>query len=295
MRLKTGGTFETLKIRYKFTTLRKGIANRLNIVRPVRNIGITALCVAITLLNSSSTLPVREYKVNTIVIDAGHGGKDPGTIGKANNKEKDIALSISLKVGEYIQKNIPGVKVLYTRKDDRYVIWDERANLANRNKADVFISIHVNASPSPQVYGTETWVMGLHKSESNLAVAKRENSVILLDENSKERAEGFDPNSPESYILFSLTQSAYTESSLKLAAKIQEQFEKRVGRKNHGVKQAGFLVLWKTAMPSVLVEVGFLSNEKEEQFLASEKGQDLLASGIFRAVREYKNEVESLN
>jgi N-acetylmuramoyl-L-alanine amidase len=240
-------------------------------------------------------LPVREFKVNTIVIDAGHGGKDPGTIGKASNKEKDIALSISLKLGEYIQKNIPGVKVIQTRKDDRYVIWDERANIANRNKADLFISVHVNASPSPQVYGTETWVMGLHKSESNLAVAKRENSVILLDENSKERAEGFDPNSPESYILFSLTQSAYTESSLKLAAKIQEQFEKRVGRKNHGVKQAGFLVLWKTAMPSVLVEVGFLSNEKEEQFLASEKGQDLLASGIFRAVREYKNEVESLN
>ncbi|MFN3841261.1 MAG: N-acetylmuramoyl-L-alanine amidase, partial [Cyclobacteriaceae bacterium] len=162
IRIQAGGTFETLKIRYKFTTLRKGIANWLNIVSPVRNIGISVLFLAITLLNSSGTLPVREYKVSTIVIDAGHGGKDPGTIGKANNKEKDIALSISLKLGEYIQKNIPGVKVLYTRKDDRYVIWDDRANLANKNKADLFISVHVNASPSPQVYGTETWVMGLH-------------------------------------------------------------------------------------------------------------------------------------
>ncbi len=254
-----------------------------------------AFLIAITLLNSSNAPLKREYKVDVIVIDPGHGGKDPGTMGKAGNKEKDIALQISLKVGEYITKNLPDVKVLYTRKDDRYVLWDDRANLANRNKADAFISIHVNASPSPQVYGTETWVMGLHKTESNLEVAKRENSVILLDENARERAEGFDPTNPESYILFSLTQSAYTESSLKLAAKIQEQFEKRAGRKNHGVKQAGFLVLWKTAMPSVLVEVGFLSNQKEEEFLASEYGQDILASAIFRAVREYKIEVESLN
>ncbi len=261
----------------------------------INNLIRLTLLIAITLLNASNTSLLREYKVDVIVIDAGHGGKDPGTVGKGGQREKDIALSIALKLGAYISKNLPGVKVLYTRQDDRYVLWDDRANLANRNKADAFISIHVNASPSPHVYGTETWVMGLHKTESNLEVAKRENSVILLDEHSKERAEGFDPNNPESYILFSLTQSAYTESSLKLAAKIQEQFEKRAGRKNHGVKQAGFLVLWKTAMPSVLVEVGFLSNEKEEAFLASEYGQDILASAIFRAVREYKIEVESLN
>jgi N-acetylmuramoyl-L-alanine amidase len=260
----------------------------------LRNIGFTALVLAITLLNSSSTFIKRDFKIKTIVIDAGHGGHDPGTIGKKKSKEKDIALKIALKLGQHIEKNMPDVKVLYTRKDDRYVIWDDRANLANKNKADLFISVHVNASPSKEVYGTETWVMGLHKTESNLAVAKRENSVILLDEESKARSEGFDPNSPESYILFSLNQSAYTESSLKLAAKIQEQFQKRVGRKNHGVKQAGFLVLWKTAMPSVLVEVGFLSNEKEEQYLISENGQDMLASGIFRAVRDYKNEVESI-
>lgn len=277
-----------------FTTLSKVIANSLNIVQPVRNIGFTALFLAITLLNSASTHVQEEFKIKTIVIDAGHGGHDPGTIGKKKNREKDIALKIALKLGANIEKNLPGVKVLYTRKDDRYVIWDDRANVANKNKADLFISIHVNASPSPAVYGTETWVMGLHKTESNLAVAKRENSVILLDEESKARSEGFDPDSPESYILFSLSQSAYTESSLKLAAKIQDQFQKRVGRKNHGVKQAGFLVLWKTAMPSVLVEVGFLSNEKEELYLASDDGQELLASGIFRAVRDYKNEVESI-
>jgi N-acetylmuramoyl-L-alanine amidase len=292
---REAATDKALKIRYKFTILRKGIANRLNIVSPVRIIGITALFLAITLLNSSTANAQKPFKVKTIVIDAGHGGKDPGTIGQNKHKEKDIALNIALKLGGYIEKNLPDVKVLYTRKDDRYVIWDDRTDLANKNKADLFVSIHVNASPSPEVYGTETWVMGLHKTESNLEVAKRENSVILLDEDSKARSEGFDPSSPESYILFSLSQSAYTESSLKLAAMIQEQFQKRVGRKNHGVKQAGFLVLWKTAMPSVLVEVGFLSNKKEEEFLASENGQDLLASGIFRAIRDYKNEVESLN
>lgn len=229
-----------------------------------------------------------------VVIDAGHGGKDAGTSGKLA-KEKDVVLKIALKVGHYIEQNVPGVKVIYTRTDDRYLSLDERADIANRNKADLFICIHANANPNARAFGTETYVMGLHKDENNLAVAKRENSVILLDENYHERYEGFDPNSPESYILFTLTQSAYQASSLSFAQKVEDQFRNRVGRLSRGVKQAGFVVLWRTTMPSVLIETGFLSNVLEEKFLAGEQGQSLIASGIYRAFKEYKSEVESIN
>ncbi len=249
----------------KFTLLRKVIANTLNIVRPVRNIGLTALLIAITLLNSSSSFVPRDFKVDVVVIDAGHGGKDPGTKGSFT-KEKDIVLAISLKVGSYIEKNLPDVKVIYTRKDDRYLPLDERANIANKHKADLFICIHANANSNARAFGTETYVMGHHKDEGNLAVAKRENSVILYDENYQERYEGFD-NSPESYILFTLTQSAYQESSLKFAQNVETQFKSRAGRVSRGVKQAGFVVLWRTTMPGVLVETGFLSNSPEEKFL----------------------------
>lgn len=229
-----------------------------------------------------------------IVIDAGHGGHDPGTRGK-KALEKDIALKIALKVGSYIEKNLKDVKVIYTRKNDTYLALDERAEIANRAKADLFICIHANSLPGSRAYGTETYVMGLHKDESNFEVAKRENSVILMDENYEERYEGFDPNSPESYILFSLTQSAYQESSLLFAQKIEDQFKTRVGRLSRGVKQAGFVVLWRTTMPSVLIETGFLSDSKEEQFLLTEEGQSLIASGIYRAFKEYKAEVESIS
>jgi N-acetylmuramoyl-L-alanine amidase len=260
----------------------------------VRNIGISAVLVAIILLNSSSTFKGLDFKVDVVVIDAGHGGKDHGTSGKLM-KEKDVALKIALKLGSYIEKNIPGVKVIYTRKDDRYLPLDERADIANRNKADLFICIHANANPNVRAFGTETYVMGLHKDENNLSVAKRENSVILLDENYHERYEGFDPNSPESYILFTLTQSAFQTSSLSFAQKVEDQFKKRVGRVSRGVKQAGFLVLWRTTMPSVLIETGFLSNSPEEKFLAGEEGQELIASGIYRAFKDYKTEVEQIN
>lgn len=249
---------------------------------------------AITLLNSSALTEHAGMGVNTVVIDPGHGGKDPGTRG-VTLKEKDVALKIALKVGGYIEKNIPGVKVIYTRKDDRYIPLDERAAIANKNKADLFICIHANAIFKSEIHGTETYVMGLHKSEGNLDVAKRENSVILLDDNYEERYEGFDPNSPESNILFSIAQSAFQESSLKFAEKVEAQFKSRIGRKSHGVKQAGFWVLWRTAMPSALIEVGFLTNPGEEKFLKDEKGQDLIASGIYRAFKEYKAQVESIN
>ncbi|HWA32552.1 MAG TPA: N-acetylmuramoyl-L-alanine amidase [Cyclobacteriaceae bacterium] len=242
----------------------------------------------------SATSERADGVVDTVVIDAGHGGKDPGTKG-VFLKEKDVALKIALKVGNYIQKNLPGVKVIYTRKDDRYLPLDERAAIANRNKADLFICIHANAVSKSEIRGTETYVMGPHKSEGNLDVAKRENSVILLDENYEERYEGFDPNSPESNILFSIAQSAYLESSLKFAGKVEAEFKGRIGRKSHGVKQAGFWVLWRTAMPSVLIEVGFLTNPTEEKFLSEENGQNLIASGIYRAFKEYKTQVESIN
>ncbi len=190
---------------------------------------------------------------------------------------------------------MPDVKVIYTRKDDRYMALEERPEVANRAKADLFVCIHANALPGAPAYGTETYVMGLHKDEGNFEVAKRENSVMLLDENYKGRYEGFDPESPESYILFTLSQSAYQESSLRFAQKVEDQFKNKVGRHSRGVKQAGFWVLWKTSMPSVLIETGFLSNEREENYLASNKGQDMIAEGIFQAFKEYKKEMESIN
>ncbi len=236
----------------------------------------------------------KNFKVRTVVIDAGHGGKDPGTLGKIT-REKDVVLKIALKTGKYIEANLPDVNVLYTRKTDKYVDFQARADVANKNKADLFISVHANSIVGANAYGTETFVMGLHKDNSNFEVAKRENSVILMDENYKEKYEGFDPNSPESYILFSLNQSAYQENSLKFAQRVEDQFKNRVGRSSRGVKQAGFLVLWMTTTPSVLIETGFLSNSKEEVFLASENGQDLIASGIYRAFKDYKTEIESIN
>lgn len=278
----------------------KVIANTLNIVQPVRNIGFTALFLAITLLNSFDSFAQKELKIKTVVIDAGHGGKAPGTTGKYT-KEKDITLKVALKVGKLIEENVPGVKVLYTRKTDVFIGLAERAKVATDNHADVFISIHANSLPEDtpydrkqSIYGTETYVMGLHKNEENFEVAKRENSVILLEDNYQEKYQGFDPNSPESYILFSLYQSASQEGSLLLASKIENEFGKRAGRKSRGVKQAGFQVLWETTMPSVLVEIGYLSNVKEERELNDPKVQDYIASAVYRAFKEYKNEVESL-
>jgi N-acetylmuramoyl-L-alanine amidase len=259
-----------------------------------KNIRFSIGLIAITLLLFSASERNVRLSIDTLVIDAGHGGKDPGTMGK-KSKEKDIALKIALKLGAYIEKNLPEVKVIYTRKTDRYLEIDERPRIANQHKADLFICIHANANANAQVFGTETYVMGLTKEGKNFDVAKRENAVMLLDENYKERYEGFDPNSPESYILFSLSQNAFLENSLSFADKIENQFKSRVGRTSRGVKQGPFWVLWSTAMPSVLIETGFLSNTKEEEFLLSDQGQDLIASGIFRAFREYKVQMESIN
>ncbi|MFA8299943.1 MAG: N-acetylmuramoyl-L-alanine amidase [Hyphomicrobiales bacterium] len=229
-------------------------------------------------------------KIDCVVIDAGHGGKDPGALGKYS-REKNIALAIALKTGEYIEKNLPDVKVVYTRKKDKLIPLYQRAKIANDAKAKFFISIHCNSTTSPQAYGTETFVMGLHKNQANLEVAKKENSAIL-NESNMEAYDGFDPNSPDSYIIFSLFQNEFMDSSLSLADKIQREFKTKAGRRNRGVKQAGFLVLHQTVMPGVLVEAGFLSNPKEEKFLNSKRGQALIASGIYRAFKQYKQELE---
>lgn len=237
----------------------------------------------------------QEYptKIRKVVIDAGHGGKDAGSLGKYS-QEKDIALSIALKVGAYITENLPDVKVVYTRKDDRFLELYERAQLANDQKADVFISIHCNSTIPKKYYinGTETYVMGLHTAEENLEVAKRENEVILLEDDYKKNYGGYDPNSPEAHIMFSMYQNAYLAQSISLAEKIENQFTTRLKRPSRGVKQAGFMVLRTTTMPSVLVETGFLSNSTEESYLRSEKGQTYLASAIYRAFKEYKAEMD---
>ena len=232
------------------------------------------------------------FGIKTVVIDAGHGGKDGGCVGSIAN-EKNIALSISLKLGKYIEENFKDVKVIYTRSTDVFIELGERAKIANKANADLFICIHVNSGTAPTAIGTETYVMGLHKTESNLKVAQRENSSILYEDDYKSKYENFDPNSPESYIVLTLTQSAHLEQSLIFAAKVQKEFTEKVGRYNRGVRQAGFLVLHQTAMPSVLIETGFITNKEEEKFLASNIGQDYMASAIFRAFKEYKYEIES--
>lgn len=231
------------------------------------------------------------FRMKKIVLDAGHGGSDPGNIG-SKAREKDINLAVTLLVGKYINENMPDVEVIYTRKDDSFPTLKKRPEIANTNKADLFVSIHSNSAPNRSAYGTETFVMGTKHFEANFDIVKRENSVILLEENYKEEYEGFDPTSPESYMLFNLTQKGFIGNSLSLAEQVETQFRDRVGRKSRGVKQGPFYVLWTPSMPSVLIELGFLSNSSEEQFLMSKQGQEYMASAIFRAIRDYKNSIE---
>lgn len=239
-----------------------------------------------------NNMAVNEDKIHTIVIDPGHGGKDSGAPGKVS-KEKDIVLAIGLKLGKYIEENIPDVKVIYTRKTDEFIPLYRRAEIANENHADLFISIHANSNLKPDVTGTSSHVLGLHRAQENFEVAKRENSVIFYEDDYNARYENFDPNSPESYIAFSLMQFVYLDQSINLADMIQSQFRERVKRKDRGVVQQGLLVLAQTAMPGVLIETGFISNPDEEQYLNSAEGQDYIASAIFRAFRDYKSDIES--
>ena len=224
----------------------------------------------------------------TLVIDAGHGGKDPGAQSKTA-KEKNINLAVALAFGKLVEQNFKDVKVVYTRKTDVFVELDERANIANRAKADLFISIHTNATAAkvgPQ--GTETYTLGMHRAADNLAVAKRENSVITLEKGYEEKYEGFDPNSSESYIIFELMQDKNMESSVKLAGLIQKQFSNTAKRIDKGVHQAGFLVLRATSMPSVLIELGYINNPNEAAYLTSTAGVNALAKSIYNAFAAYK-------
>lgn len=254
---------------------------------------VSAIAVFLVLASSFTGSSRKAYRLRTVVIDAGHGGKDPGCNGR-KSQEADVALKIAMELGNIIEKNLPDVKVIYTRKTDTFVELIDRAGLANKNRADLFISIHCNSGPS-SAFGTETYCMGLHTSEGNLKVAKRENAVILEEENYKEKYNGFDPNSPQSHIMFALYQSAYIENSLRFAQKVEHQFKTKVGRSSRGVKQAGLLVLWKSAMPSALIEVGFLTNANEEKYLNDKSGQSYMATGIYKAFKDYKQELEAMN
>ena len=253
---------------------------------------IFIFCLALLAFGFAPSAKVGGRKQWVVVIDPGHGGKDPGCHGE-NFKEKDIALAVSLKLGHYLEDNDKSVKVVYTRTTDVFVPLNERADIANKDHADIFICIHLNASPNHDANGSATYVMGLRKSGGNLEVEKQENSAILYEKDYKTTYAGFDPNSKEGNIIFSMYQNLYLTQSLDLSAKIQDEYHHTEKRKDNGVKQAGFLVLWKTAMPSLLTEIGFLTNPDEEKFMGSQKGEDEIAKSIFLAFEQYKSEKDN--
>lgn len=226
-------------------------------------------------------------KFDKVVIDAGHGGIDKGAPGSVSN-EKDIVLQLALKIGNLIQSNLDGMEVVYTRKDDRFVPLHKRAHIANESQADLFISVHCNSNLNPKFFGAETYVMGIHKSEENLNVAKTENAAILMEENYPESYDGFDPESDEDYIMLNMFQSSTLDQSIQFSMLLQDKLEHTAGMYNLGVKQAGFVVLYLTTMPGVLVETGFLSNPAEEKYLLNPENQDRISQAVFEAVREYK-------
>jgi N-acetylmuramoyl-L-alanine amidase len=290
-------------------------------IKPVK---VSLFAFIILFLFSEAHIPKTKPKgVKTIVIDAGHGGKDPGCNGNELN-EKAVALGIALKLGELIEKNLPDVKVIYTRKTDEFVELEERAQIANRANADLFISIHCNAASNyavfkdkngkvhyktykdkkgkirkvevhnPKPFGSATYVMGISNEKGKLNTAKRENASMLLEDNYKKTYDGFDPESDEAYIVMSLWTGAFVGQSADIASKIQAEYVKKAGRVDKGVQRQSIWVLWRTAMPSILTEVGFLTNPEEEKFLGSEKGQKYMASALFRAIRSYKDETEGV-
>ncbi len=241
-------------------------------------------------VNQAADNEAAAWQIRRVVIDPGHGGKDPGCHGR-QAREKDIVLGIALELATLLEQQYPGLEVLLTRDEDVFVPLNERAELANKARADLFISIHCNyIRGSAATYGSETYVMGLHRAKENLEVAKRENSVILLEDNYKE-VYGYDPDSPEGHIILTMVQHAFLDQSIRFAQMVEEQMA-AANRRSRGVKQAGFVVLRQTTMPSVLVETGFLSNRQEEAFLLSEEGQRTVARALAQAFGRYKAEVE---
>ncbi len=224
-----------------------------------------------------------------VVIDAGHGGRDAGAV-RGDACEKEINLSVALKLGKYIEQNMPDVKVVYTRKTDVFVALDKRAEIANKAKANLFISIHTNStvSKTTTASGAETYILGLDNKNENMEVAKRENSVILLEDNYVRKYEGFDPRSPESYIIFEFMTNMYMEQSLEMASYVQREFKQNTLQRDKGVRQAGFWVLRRTSMPSILIEVGFINNARDAVYISSDLGQSAIARSVYNAFRKYK-------
>ena len=248
------------------------------------------VCLLLTFFNIA-TFGQAKDKVAKVVIDAGHGGNDPGAVGKLC-KEKDINLKVALRLGELITANFEDVTTIYTRKKDETVELYKRAEIANKNKADLFISIHCNAVDNKSITGVETFVMGVGKSAESIAIAKKENAAILLEKDYETNYSDFNPNSPEAHIVFSLYSSAYLNWSTILASRVQNHLINNSKMIDRTVKQAGFFVLYKVAMPSILVELGFLSNAEEEKYLLKENTQEMLALSLYNAFVEYKNLLE---
>jgi len=256
----------------------------------IKKIIIRILLLGVFIFSLQSISAQQKFKV---VLDAGHGGTDPGNLGvKGHNYlEKAIVLNIALEIGKLLQKD-KDIEVIYTRKDDTFIELDVRGEIAQKSKASLFISIHCDAFSSPHAYGAGTFVLGLHENDRNFEIAKKENSVILMEDNYKEKYAGFDPNSPESVIGITLMQEEYLDQSLMIASLIQNNFVKDLKRNDRLVKQAGFLVLRNTFMPSVLIETGFLTNKKEGAYLNSKKGQQEMATAIYNGIKKYKKQYD---
>ena len=258
----------------------------------IKQILISVLLSSITIFAAFSQNNEDDFGLKTVVIDPGHGGKDPGTVGKLEY-EKNVVLKISLLVGKLINQNYPNINVIYTRDKDKAVDLYERANIANKNKADLFISIHANAIIGrPDVNGTETYTMGLKKADRNLEVVQQENSVITLEDDYTTKYQGFDPNSTESMIMFDLMSDNSQDNSINFASLVETEFKTKLKRHSRGVKQGALVVLILSSMPRVLIEVGYMSNKKEEKYLISDKGQQEIANSIYRAFANYKTLID---
>lgn len=252
-----------------------------------------ALCL-LTMLFSAPSFAQGGLSLKTVVIDAGHGGHDPGAVSPdRKTQEKTINLDVALMLGKKIEQAYPEVKVIYTRTKDVYLTLNARTDVANKNDADLFISIHVNSARSTSASGTETFVMGTDKSSANMEVSKRENSVILLEDDYSTKYQGYDPDDPQSLIFFNLMQNAYFEQSIAMAACVQKQFAKGPITKSRGIKQEPLLVLWRTTMPSVLIEIGFLSNASDRKVLASKDKREEIAEAIFQAFSSFKQQYDA--
>ncbi len=263
---------------------------------PLKMKRLTWAFIALMVMSPTTFAQKKEVaKVKTVVIDPGHGGEKPGALGD-KIQEKDLVLSVALKFGKLIADNYPDVNIIYTRTTDVDVDLSERAHIANRANADLFVSVHANSHPTSKPTGVETFVMGLSQSKSNMEVAKTENADILLESDYEENADykGFDPNSPESYVQFAMFQNAFIDRSLNFAGYIQKEYAKNIKTVNRGVKQAELFVLYKTTCPAVLTEIGFISNADEEAYMVSDIGQGTLAECMFRAFVQYKSEIEGV-